>query len=542
MGQYILDDFSRDPVNGVLKNEKLLKVNNTKWLGHCLCLAPFEARTLIDYTAPSGATTGLYYALTFQLGKWEFKVMKADDWIEVSPVFSQYYQVTLKQKEDLENKIKSGLASAAQAVADLELLKHDERKYREFLDYFGYRTFGELEKEDKKRVEKYKKDTGKDVSNDEIFLDEDRKFVEKRIDEHYLRALFIDQVDAHTGENISIRTIVGRWPTLIIDFQRLTPQHIDADKIMKDLDISKAEATVLTTKNRLYLEWKKLFEPQIKMRYQRMSELVRSREKSVKEYREWLRPIVARHQMIQEGLSRRPVRDLFKTSFIAAPGQALSSSVTEIWTWRDMPSPEYYKAPGEILAKKPVDVYDDWTKKNLIFNREHGLIVKYPWVTDKWVEEKKEEIYNEQLMKKHALYYSFFVIKHIKTNIRSATGDELEDGQFDVNAIFMSQNALFVKILELKAKHEELNQHIDSLLGISPEKSETRLEKEKQSKFKYVKKFFDTLNVGMEFAKKGPYERDFDERITKYYLMPMARDRYAPIVGFIKKKIGFGTA
>jgi len=38
----------------------------------------------------------------------------------------------------------------------------------------------------------------------------------------------------------------------------------------------------------------------------------------------------------------------------------------------------------------------------------------------------------------------------------------------------------------------------------------------------------------------GPYERDFEDRVTKVYLLRGAADRYGPIVGFIKKKMGIG--
>ena len=111
MGKYIMESFEKDPLGGEIKSKDL----NDKcgpggeWLGNVLIASPFEARVNIDFTGPPGSTSGVYYSLMFQLGKWEFLVQKADEWIEVSPVHAQYYQLTQKQKDDLEGKIKRAL-------------------------------------------------------------------------------------------------------------------------------------------------------------------------------------------------------------------------------------------------------------------------------------------------------------------------------------------------------------------------------------------------------------------------------------------------
>ncbi len=515
---FILDDFTRDPVDGKLVN-KLLNKKSLDWLGHAIVVAPFEAHTAIDYTAPVGATTALYYSLAFQLGKWDFVVQKADEWIEVSPVHAQYYQLTQRQKEELEAKIKSGLASVSQAIADMELLSHDERKYREFLDYFGIT---------------YK----------------NHKFHEdKEPDEHMLRSIFIDQIDAHTGEGISMRSIVSRWPTLIVDFQRLSSNDLDPEKVKKKLDVPKSEAIILVTKNKLYNEWKNLFKPQLKTRYMRILELMNSRKKSIDEYREWLKPLIARHKMIEEGLSRSSVRKESRTSFIQTSGHGTSSATIVLWTWRDFIAPEIHKGGTERLGKeifyKKIDPYDAWTKRNLIFNKDYGLIVKYPWITDEWVKEKKEELYQRKWLKENYLYYTFFIITFTRTNIRGADGSEIEDGIFDVNAVFMSQNILFAKLLDLLAKQEEFENYVNEMLGLprhiegtQPEFKESKLSKIKDS---VLGTLADKFSLAFQFAKPPPYERDFEDRITKIYLREMAVGRYVPIVSFIKKKIGMGS-
>jgi len=256
-GRYLLADsvFDRIGTTGMLKDSEMQGLA-LKWPGHAICATPFEAHTAIDYTGQPGSTTGLYYSLAFQLGKWEYNgVAKADEWIEVSPVHAQYYQLTQQQKTDLEGKIKTGLASTSQAIADMELLMHDLRKYKEFLNYFGYRTKRQIDAMSKKKV------FSGDDDYDELYIDDSD--AKKRADGHSLRAVFIDQVDAHTGEAMALRSIVQRWPTLISDFMKLKDEDMDVDKVRKTLDVSRAEAVVLVTKNKLFVEWKSLFGPEI---------------------------------------------------------------------------------------------------------------------------------------------------------------------------------------------------------------------------------------------------------------------------------------
>jgi hypothetical protein len=553
MGKFILGDFSRKALTG--ESVSGVHEKTRDWLGHAVVAPPFEAHTLIDFTGPPGSVSGVYYSLMFQLGKWEYLVQKADEWIEVSPVHAQYYQLTHKQKEDLEGRIKAGLQSVSQSVADLELILHDKRKYEEFLRYMGYRTPKEtkdehFDKDDKKRHEHL---FGEDELCFEVDADDKpRKMREARADNHALKAVFVDQVDIHTGDGISMRSIVSRWPTLIIDFMKLKDDEMDVDKIAdeKRLDISKAEAVVLITKNKLFVQWKQLFLANLKDRYTRILMISKAREKSVEEYRNWLKPIIARHRLIEEGLSDAgDQRKKIRTSFIMAGNHAVSSSNIEIWVWKDFASPEYFKGGSEDIArmtsgkdesKWKLSPYDAWTKKNFIFDKDQGLIADHPWITEAWVKEQLSDFYKTGWLMRHKLYYSFFIIGLNKTNMRMPTGDEIEDGMFDVNLIVMSQNAMFAKLLELRAKQVEFDDYTNNLLGIQTPKKGKRPGIDEKNRLENVKKFFEYFSLNFQFFKAGPYESDFEDRLTKYYFAPIAGDRYATIVGFIKSKIGMG--
>jgi hypothetical protein len=539
--KYLLDDsiFERVPTTGLLKDEEM-RARILKWPGHAICACPFEAHTAIDYTGQPGSTTGLYYALTFQLPKWEYFIQKADEWIEVSPVHAQYYQLTQQQKSELEAKIKAGLTSTSQAIADMELLMHDLRKYKEFLHYLGYRTKRQVDSMKKKKV--FPKEISDDY--DEMYLDDPD--AEKRADNHSLRAVFIDQVDAHTGEAMALRSIVQRWPTLISDFMRLEDKDMDVEAVRKKLDVSRAEAVVLVTKNKLFAEWKNLFAPEIKSRYARIRELVRSREESVKQYREWLKPVIARHKMINEGLSDAGRRASMLTHFIPSAGTATSSARITIWTWKDFRPVEIYKGGYDefstLFAEKRISPYDKWTKNNLIFGREWGLINKYPWITETWVLEKMNDFFNKGWLSKNTPYYSFFILNFDRTNIRMPTGAETEDGIFDLNLVVMSQNVLLTKLLELAAKQEELNKYVDELIGIKYNIPGKRVDVEEKNYLGNMNKFLNkNLFFGMQFWKSGPYEKDFFDRLTNVYYAALVGIRYQQIVKYVKQKIGMPT-
>ncbi|MBI4174049.1 MAG: hypothetical protein HY517_00250 [Candidatus Aenigmarchaeota archaeon] len=551
-GIWILEDLSRHPLRGDVLNKDLDNKSGPKgeWLGHVIAAGPFEAHVQLDFTGPPGSVSGIYYSLFFQLGKWEYLVQKRDEWIEVSPVHAQYYQLTQKQKEELEGRIKQGLVSVSQSVADMELLMHDRRRYHEFLHYLGYRTPSELKKMDKKLEKQEEGHQHVNEEMDEICLKEDddedeRKTREKRTDNHSLKAVFIDQVDMHTGEGISMRSIVSRWPTLITDFMRMSDDDMDPDKVKDNLQVSKAEAVVLITKNKLYQEWKRIFGPEIKNRYITINELAGARKKSVDEYKEWLKPFIARHRLIKEGLASPGNRGSMLTSFITTGGTATSSSKIKLWVWKDFLVPELYKGGSEDTGKlrlyEKLRPDDDWTMKHLIFNKKYGIVNRYPWITEEWVREKAKEMRDkDRWFTFQKPYYSFFEITLSKTNIRMPTGDEMEDGVFDINMFCMSENALFAKLLELKAEQEEMEQHVNKLLGVSkPLRGTVPKYYHAKEKENAVSKALGKLSMSMSFAKNhGPYERDFADRLTKIYFARIAGERYGPIVNFIKMKMG----
>lgn len=294
---------------------------------------PFEGEMYIDITSPLGALTGMYYSLMFQLGKLGFMSMKIDEWIDVTPAFKAYYDLTIQQKQALEAQVKSGLQSISTAIHDYELIWHDLRKYREYMDYFTKIEEGHhLKKRAKTKDEKEK---AEQVEKEGMQL---------------LRSVFVDQVDAHTGEGIALRTITQRWPTIIVDFFRLDDSDKDPKKIASRYGFTEAEGAVLITKNKLFIEWRdNLFKPTLKERYQNVLRLVEARKTSIKQYTEMLRPVIARFKIITDALERPGQRAFNYTSFFQPAAQSYSTDFTHIWSIQPFAPVEKYQVTKEYL-------------------------------------------------------------------------------------------------------------------------------------------------------------------------------------------------
>jgi len=542
-------------------------------LGRFLCVGPTELPGIeetqnrysnLNFTGPPGTASEIYFSLVYMLPKLEWFVQKADEWIEVSPTHKEYYERTMTTKQMLESTIKTGLVSAAQSVADFELLSHDIRKYKEILTYFQSR------------------------------------------DKNVLKSMFVDQVDVHTdipGQPIALRTIVGRWPTIIADFMRLEDEDIDQDKIEKKYEISKAEAVILATKNRLYVQWKDMFGSAAKERYEMLKGLVKSREKSITEYKEWLKPYIARFKMTKLGGERAQTRAKTLRTFADVTGMSTFANEIRLFAWKPMKFAEHKKPAAEVMGDFIIHPYDDFVREYLILDKKSGLAAIYPWLAnkrkycpkcEKFYSEKavqcdncksirlEDRTYADEIVENketgiipawkrrefgldpRELYYMFLDFNISRAGIRVQTG-EMEDIIFYTKIFVLSQNAMLVKILELKCRDLELERYIDEMLGIRfDEKDISELVKEEfpglfgkpkelSGAQKYVKDmeksfgaytgFFRGVKLpkagNLVFFKQGPYERDLKDRITKHYCKYAAL-HLGIVTEFLKNKMGVG--
>lgn len=528
------------------------------------CFAePYETKkTLLNFTGKIGTGTNLFYSLIFQMPKWGWKEIKVDEWINVSPVHAQYFQLTTQQKEQLETKIKQGLASVSQSVADLELLKHDIRKYREFVNY-----------------------------------------VEQK-DEPSLKTLFVDQIDFYAGGatqgagrlSMAFMRNANIMPTIVQDFMSMQSlDDLDKDKYLSNLP--KVEKDMLKVKWKSYKQWKEMFGREVKERYKSLLNLVRSRRMSVEEYKNWLKPYIAKHKIIEEGLSRPSIRRAEPGKYHKSAAQAVSENAIEIFAWYYIDVAEFKKTSGELFGAKTPPVLDEFIKRNFIFDlaadfpnirkelREKGekcLVEQFPWITEEWVEETTKELIDNGSFwtspgTQEQDYYSIFPVKMQRDVYRMPDGNETEDITFDLSGKMVSKNILLVKLLEIKAKHEEFERYVNQLIGSEKYLETIRymkkgkefvvegktfetiekmreeypeefyiLEEDKEKKRGFLTKiidpvhsFFNYFGIPIKFMKRGPYERDFYDRIPNFHLMSVG-SRFNTMVSFLRKQMGVG--
>ncbi|MDT7858505.1 MAG: hypothetical protein RQ930_00420 [Candidatus Aenigmarchaeota archaeon] len=534
---------------------------------------PPDQNILLDFTAPLGKCTGVYYGLMFQLGKWGFERFKVSESIFVSQINKGYYDLVLGERERLMQQIKNGLASIAQAYADLELILHDLRKYREYLKIFNEIREAEetiKREKDEKKIEEAKNKRMRAIQT--------------------LRSIFIDQVDIHTdlpNTPIALRSIVSRWPTIISDFMKL-----DKEKSPEEikLDVSYAEKVVLATKNKLFLSWLEMFETTVRQRYERLKELAVARENSVKEYKEMIKPLIARYKMINDMLSSSGGRTAMVKLFFRPEAQAFSIDSMTIWAWKPFAPEEKWKASREyfdkIHAKKA-----GFTEEEIEILKKKGKIGEDEMIealpiepsVDNVVREIMKRI-NDEYGKKYGVqltiedlfearkrllsryksspeglkvtwpfspYFVFLEIPMDRVVLVLPNGAQLEDLEIgNLKSYVKTQNIIIGHILEIMAKEKALESEIDLLLGelgfdkdnklkrvkemlkeeflfiygseseikeyFTPK--EAKIEKKKKSILDYFKKILDYFGIQLTFIRAyGPYEHNVAYRIAKYY-------------------------
>ncbi len=460
---------------------------------------PFEGEMYVDISGPMGSLSGLYYGLLFQLRRVGFETVKIDEWISVTPSFKQYYDLTVHQKEQLEAQIKAGLGQIATAIHDFELISHDQRKYVEYMDYFtkiekGKMMFKSKKKDEKEDGEKMMKEGGQ-----------------------LLRAVFIDQVDAHTGEGIALRTITSRWPTIIVDFMRLGDDDTDQKKTAQKYHFTEAEGAVLSTKNKLFIEWRdRLFKPTLTDRYQNVRRLVEARRTSIKRYTEMLKPTVARYKLINDGMENKNWRGFSTRGFFQPGSQAFSFDFTEIWAFMPFAPAEKYKITREFydtvslseagFTGREIDILEK-TKENFdpkqkvpalpVEKSIDKLIRDYmPKVQQKYgveitiadvfdARKRLSDRFRTKAMQMlggtparedlptmagsswmFSPYFIFLDIPYLRNVIRLPNGTEIEDLMFDTMTVqTRTQNVIIVNFLEIIAREKQLENYINQLLG-----------------------------------------------------------------------------
>lgn len=469
-----------------------------------------------------GQAEMIYMAFMYRLVKWHYNFVKVAENVQINPIQAPPFFTLLQVKEKLENQIKQGLSQVSQEVANYELLRSDVRKYGEILDYF---------------------------------------VKAKKGDEHVLRSLYVDRVDAHTGEGYSIISMSRRWPTIITDFIRLKEKWNDIETIQKELGISRAQAVVLRTKNEIYKHWKKYFLRDVKERYVRIKNLMESQEKFMDEVANWLIPYVNRYKRINEASLTNPSSDLTNPQIYAhAPFTILNS---RFFFWRPI-EPEEINKPFHEHDK--IDPVDDWVieqaKKieehyGVSFVREYNKNNNKNLPEDDYDSRKKalDALFNKWsdpsarthevvsyttgfMLDRRHIYYAFFDCDYEVDYIKGSQGPlEMEDVYYNIFPANLSINVMFAVLLEVKANEMRFERYVRKLIGTSDVEAEIKAEvdealkeeseegKPNKTKKKFSKRYAEWRRrqvprmdpILKYFRRAGPYETNIKERLSKEY-------------------------
>ena len=503
--------------------------------GRAIYGQPKEMAVILDYTVLRGGGSGVYLSFIYQLPKWDYTVRKVDEYLDVNPTWAEFYNITIEQKHKLENAIKQGLVSATQAVTDYELIRHDLRRYQEMLDYFVK--------------------------------------AKKGADEHVLRSVFVDRVDAYTGEGFSMISMAKRWPTIITDFIRMNEAKFKDEKrditkvddIAKMLDVSKAEATILKTKHQLFTEWKELFLPTLKERVARLKVLVDARRKSIEEYRNWIKPLVAQMKTYREKAETDVARFVSDAYLTPGFGQSQAFTGVRLWVWKSFSKPEKGK-PSEFWeehgGKKSkhgfiVDPLDDLVRFFAgIIAKNYGVTITEEEIEGILANATKvdaRKLEPHPLMKPDVPYYTLFDINVFLSLTKTPPPEGMETDNlmfYPIITHVVSQNILLLFLIEIHCRERAIERYVQELIGTKEAEEEhaAEIEKEfaepkKERKLNLeplgrAKDYLELLGerVFYFFVKPGPYESNIYERYTKMYSRASG-PMYSQVIDFLKAKM-----
>ena len=544
--------------------------------GEIIHMSPPNARSQMMIDTPLGKASGIFFGFMWQMRKRGFHIVKANEWIEVSPVHSQYYQLTVQQKQTLEGQIKSALHSVHTSISDAELLYHDMRRYVEYMNYFERMEKAKSEK----NVEEFKKNN------------------------QTLKSIFIDQVDVHTGEGVALKLIVSRWPTIIVDFMRISDEDDDPVKIASKYQFSEAEGVVLATKNKLYKEWRELFKNTVTGRYHNLKELTSARKRSISEYRNMVKPYIMRHKMIREMGETPTGRSVLQGfSWWRPSTQAVSIDAAEYWMWKPFWPPEIHRPSLQYFKEKipitkmpyPKDMIDS-IKDNWDIVKEKGHTEIETFLTgiepvDKWVWYLKDTMsdwyakkfnYRARLDLIDVLdarkelndmyteygrwdwlpspYFMCLEVETFRVVVRNPDGTESETfilGDYPRHPLMCpldSQNVIMLRLLEMKLQSKELENYITDMVGesVDGQKLEDAIKNDYPNLFNKGKKVPVIKNDKKGGLKKpsdwqrsfkltrssGMYDNIFMERVAAIMLKEVNATAYALARGYFRSAVG----
>ncbi len=418
------------------------------WIGTGL-----NAYRKVNYTAKLGDTEGIHIGLMSALGNKGYQILKVDENFHVHPSSQNpFYQNAKAQKGELERIISTTLNDLGNEVGQLQLMEHDVRKAEEMLSYFN------------------------------------------QGDEASLKTMFVDQVDYYTGGggaqgegrlSMAMMRKANIMPTIVEDFLRM--KSLDDLKVGGSLGkLPQVEKNFLRAKWAAYQQWKTLFSQGINKRYEAVRSLHDTKKNFLENRRDWLKPHIMQHKMLNNALESAGGREALSNLFIDRPGEARSIMGQKVWVWKPLKTQhnlertpdEMYKSPSYI--DHAVKAYDYYIQENFIFNNSEGMLLNmYPWLTEHDIEgfakglTSKGDKFSPPPVDENEWYYAIFTIKFDKAvmNVYSAGQPlTLEDGTWEMHGYIATKNMMLLKLIERKCEAKKTENEIESIINMDKEK------------------------------------------------------------------------
>ncbi|HDI02525.1 MAG TPA: hypothetical protein ENF95_00120 [Candidatus Aenigmarchaeota archaeon] len=233
-----------------------------------------------------GFPTVVYLKLLSLLkDKYHYEIKKYKDWLEVNPLSTRYQDI-ISRKQVIEQSVGRILSNISEMRKDIELIKHDLRKFEQVLNHFK----------------------------------------ENKLDA--LKSDFVDFVDRETPNSMLKLASSGRFPTLVIDFFKIQKEE-DIDK----LNVSNSEKSLLKTKWMLFQEWLQMYSKAVEERVKMLKEELTNRQMAIENYKKTVEPYLkAIHKIKVTAPSSEDYVGLDDPTMVESYDTVVAG--VELWCWK----------------------------------------------------------------------------------------------------------------------------------------------------------------------------------------------------------------
>lgn len=201
----------------------------------------------------SGFPTKIYFKVISMLKKRGYTVKKYKDWLEINPK-SNLYQEFVRKRQSIEQNLGRVLSNITDMRRDIELIKHDLRKFEQVLEHF-----------------------------EENDLDS-------------LKSDFVDLVESQTPTGMHQLVASGKFPTLVADFYK-----IESKEDIEKLKVSESEKGLLRTKWKLFQEWMEKYHRAVKERTEMLRKELNNRKAALENQKELVEPYIKAIHKVKAG-------------------------------------------------------------------------------------------------------------------------------------------------------------------------------------------------------------------------------------------------